>query len=330
MFQEISNIFEISDELTMMLVQKELARIYGGTNGAVDFKVESWIPSKFNKTQDSQSYSVWIPNSLIVNKLQKSKCEWLATMEKIKERVSVADIENFRLNHYLRVLIRVLLRVRLRAESFSQYIEYRNSKKKANHNDDNDGAKSKNAQGSINKSKSKQVIANKLFQKLVASNNPTDDTPTTVSASITDQGDDLKNIEDFDFDDNDEDEQEHTNLFVESDENNSSLLPTTTETKESTFKTIRSLVAVVTTLVKYFDTGHEIEASDVKKLIYSSSTIDDHELAAAAEVINLLRPYVPKSSKGQDPDCNMFTLAYLAFITNTVLRAVGLPKQAWK
>ncbi|KAG2220430.1 hypothetical protein INT45_000655 [Circinella minor] len=303
-------------------------------------------------------------------------------MEKIKERVSVPDIENFvhnqpfkdalvntttaitnmwsrkRLTHDLRVLIRVLLRVRLRPEKFSRYIEYRTSKKKAKNDGDNDDAKSKNDQDSSNvkndrtwysKNKficdelgeklqstdpNKQAIAMKLFQRLVVSNNPTDNTSTTVSVSNIDQGDDLEDIEDLDFDDDDEDEQEHTNLLVKSDENNSSSSPKATELqnekKESTSRTIRSLVAVVTTLVKSSDTGHEIEASDVKKLVYSSSTIGDHELAAAAEVINLLRPYVPKSSKGQDPDCSMFTLAPLAFITITVLRAVGLPKQAWE
>ncbi|KAI7858903.1 hypothetical protein BDC45DRAFT_594413 [Circinella umbellata] len=404
--KEISKIFEISNELTMMLVQGELARIYGDTNGPVDFKVESWIPSKFNKSQDNQSYSVWIPNSLIVNKLQKSKClsyeylsqastvvlgrknsknksnEWIAIMEKIKERVLVADIENFvhnqpfndalintttaitkmwsqkRLNHDLRVVIRVLLRVRLCPERFSRYIDYRKSKKKAKDDGDNDDATSKNDQESSNakndrtwysKNKfvcdelaeklqspnpNKQAIAYKLFQKLITSNNPSDNTSTTVSVGNTDQGDDLEDIEDLDFDDDDEDEQEHTNLLVESDGNNSSSLPITTESqnekKESTSKTIRSLVAVITTMVKSPDTSNEVDVSDIKKLVYSSSTIGEHELTAAADIINLLRPYVPKAPKGQHPDCSMFTLAPLAFITNTVLRAVGLPKQAWQ
>ncbi|KAG2216654.1 hypothetical protein INT45_010794 [Circinella minor] len=140
----------------------------------------------------------------------------------------------------------------------------------------------------------------------------TDNTPTTASVSNTDQGDDP---EDLDFDDDDEDEQEHTNFLVESDENNSSLSSTATESQNET---------------KSSDTGREVRTSDIKKLVYSSSTIAEHELVAEADVINLLRPYVLKSSKGQDPDCNMFTLAPLAFITNTVLRAVGLPKQAWE
>ena len=74
-------------------------------------------------------------------------------MKKVKERVSIIDIENFthhqafedalintttaftnirsrkRLNHDLRVLIHVLLRVRLCPERFMRYIEHRNSKK---------------------------------------------------------------------------------------------------------------------------------------------------------------------------------------------------------
>ncbi|KAG2220236.1 hypothetical protein INT45_008777, partial [Circinella minor] len=209
-----------------------------------------------------------------------------------------------RLTHGLRVLIHILLRVWLRLEKFSRYIEYRNLKKKAKNDGNNDYAKNDRNWYFKNK-----FICDELAEKL----HPTDNTPTTVSVSNTDQGDDPEDIEDLDFDhDNDEDEQEHTNLFK--------------KTKKSTSKTVRSLVAVVSTLVQSSDTGCEVETSDIKKLVYSSSTITEHELAAAADVINLLRPYVPKSSKGSE--CNRFTLPPLAFITNTVLRAVGLPKEA--
>lgn len=184
----------------------------------------------------------------------------------------------------------------------------------------------------------KQVIANKLFRELVASNSLTDNTPTTVAASDIDPSDDPiddpEDIEDLDFEDDDEDEQEHIDIFAKTDDTNippsSQITTVQNETKRSTTKTIRSLVAVVTTLVKSSNVEHNIKPSDGKKLVYSPSTIANHELATAADVINLLRPYVPKSTKSNDPDCNMFTLASLAFITNTVLCAVGLPKQTWK
>ena len=186
----------------------------------------------------------------------------------------------------------------------------------------------------------KQTIARKLFRELAASHNLPDNAPTTDPANdddpIDNPIDDPEDIEDLDFEDDDEDEQEHNELLAKTGDTatpSSSPSQTATvqnETKEFTSKTTQSLVAVVTTLVKSADTKHNNEPSHVKKLVYSSSPVAHHELVAAADVINLLQPYVPKSTKDQNPDCNMFTLASLAFITSTVLCAVGLPKQAWK
>ena len=80
--------------------------------------------------------------------LDPSYSPWVDTVKKVKERVSVTDIENLthrqafedalintttaftnmwsrkRLNHDLRVLIRVLLRVRLCPERFMRYLQY--------------------------------------------------------------------------------------------------------------------------------------------------------------------------------------------------------------
>ena len=121
-------------------------------------------------------------------------------MEKIKERVSVADIENFvhnqpykdalvntttaitnmwsrkRLTHGLRVLIHILLRVWLRLEKFSRYIEYRNLKKKAKNDGNNDYAKSKNDQDSSNVKSDRtwysknKFICDELAEKLQSTN----------------------------------------------------------------------------------------------------------------------------------------------------------------
>ena len=87
----------------------------------------------------------------------------------------------------------------------------------------------------------------------------------------------------------------NTNLLVKNTDNNNLLssLPATTEIQNETngpgSKTIRRLLPVFTTLVKPSSPRYDGEPSDDKKLIYVPSTIADHELAAAAEVIILLR-----------------------------------------
>ncbi|KAI7852894.1 hypothetical protein BDC45DRAFT_537090 [Circinella umbellata] len=174
------------------------------------------------------------------------------------------------LSHNLRILIRVLSRVRLRPETFTSYIEYRNSKEKTKNMVTIMAQRVKTIK-TQSTNPNKHAIANELFRKLIASNNPKDNAPRTIPVSNTDP----KDIEDFDFDDDndeDEDEQEHTNVPVKNDDN-----------KEYTSKTVRSLVATVATLVKSSDTDCKV----VQELVCSSNAIADHELVAAAEIINL-------------------------------------------
>lgn len=109
----------------------------------------------------------------------------------------------------------------------------------------------------------------------------------------------------------------NTDLLDKNVDNNnlSSSLPATieiqNETKESRSKTIRSLIAVVTTLVKPPSAEHDGQPSDAKTLIFSSNMMADHNLAAVAKVINLLRPYVLRSAKSQNPYTHKYAYAML-------------------
>jgi hypothetical protein len=92
---------------------------------------------------------------------------------------------------------------------------------------------------------------------------------------------------------------------------------------------LRSLQAVLKTLLEAPNIHQDIDVDRVRETAFSQSNFTDQECSVVADLANKLRPYIPKRVRREDgigwkePTPHVSLRAPLVVIANTVLRSTG-------